>query len=312
MEKIKSWLKDPCSFAITLSVLTGILMMAGKITAYWLTGSTAILSDVAESIVHLFALSIATFSLWYSKQPADKEHQYGHGKIAYFSAAGEAIIILISACYIIFIAIESRIEGVELHNLDQGIFILATLSPINLLLGNFLLHTGEKYNSLVLVANGKHVLTDMWTSLGVVMGITVVWQTGIVWLDPFIAIIFALSITWTACKLLKKSFDGLMEKVDEETSNKISGLLINAVDMEKILSFHQLRHRRVNERLWIEVHLVFLENITVKEAHAKASDIEIAITKAFPKDKLYITTHMEPEHHMESHPKGHPEISNIA
>ncbi|MFT4551554.1 MAG: cation diffusion facilitator family transporter [Chlamydiales bacterium] len=312
MDKPSFNFKDPCTRAIYLSLATSFIMLIGKIGAFKITRSTAIFADAAESVVHLFAISIATYSLWYSRQPADEDHQYGHGKIAYFSAAGEAAVILITSLSIIYLTIASHFDGAELKQLDTGISIIALLSIINFSLGKYLIYTGEKYNSLILIANGKHVLTDVWTSLGVVTGVGIVWLTGLTWIDPLIAIGVALCITWTAFSLLKNSFDGLMEKVDEETSKKISSILDEAVQSGTILSFHQLRHRKVNERLWIEAHLLFKEDMTVKEAHAKACKIEIAITKAFPQNKLYITTHMEPEHHEESHPKDHPEICNMA
>lgn len=304
--------KDPCKRAMKLSFLISFLMLLGKFSAYLLTNSTAIFSDAAESILHLGSTSIAGFSLWYSKRPADLNHQYGHGKIAYFSVAAEAAIILLAAISILYMAIDSLIHFKELNRLDMGLLILSALTAINFFLGKFLIKTGETHHSLVLVANGKHAITDMWTSLGVIIGVFVVYLTNLIWLDPIFAVLVGINIIWTAGGLLKESFEGLMEKVEEETHNTIESYLKEAVEYKEIASFHQLRHRKVNERLWIEIHLTFQEDLSIKEAHRRASNIEVRLMKAFPQNKLYITSHLEPAAHEESHPKDHPELHNIS
>lgn len=308
---IRSKIGDPCNLAMALSICFAFLMLLGKTIAYLITGSTAILSDAAESIAHLLTVSLATFSLWYSRLPADKNHRYGHGKIAYFSAAGEAFVILGTAISIFVIAFRALFNPIKLEQLPFGLAIITILGIVNSLLGKYLIYTGKKHHSFVLVASGKHVLADMWSSFGIVAGVAVVQITGYLWLDPLIAIAVALNITWIALSLLKQSYQGLMEEIDKSTTAKISSLLNRAIAENHILSYHQLRHRKVNERLWVEVHLVFNENLTVKEAHRRASLIEITIMKAFPQEKLYITTHFEPDPHEISHPKEHPELSNM-
>ena len=155
-------------------------MLAGKWTAYAITGSTAILADAAESIVHLAATSFAALSLWYSTRPADADHPYGHGKIAFFSAGFEGALILVASLAILWTAILSFVTGPQLANLGVGVVITAALGLINLGLGLLLIHVGKKHNALVLIANGQHVLSDMWTSLGVAGGVLLVWWTGVV------------------------------------------------------------------------------------------------------------------------------------
>lgn len=303
-------MKDPKAFAMSMSVLAAFLMLVGKITAYVLTQSSAIFADALESVVHLFATAIAALSLWYSQQPADKEHPYGHGKIAYFSAAGEAIVILFAAVSIIFMAIEALINGVELNQLDTGLAVLSALAVVNLLLGYLLLYTGKKYHSLVLIANGKHVLTDMWTSVGVVVGVLVVYLTDIKWLDPLIAIGVGINIIFTAARLLLQAYRGLMERASEEIDEKLHNILRLAQKESLIISYHLLRHRKVDNRLWVEFHVLFDDSFTLKEAHDRACDIEMRIKASFPDEKLYITSHLEPENHMSTHPQGHPELEN--
>jgi len=177
--------------AMTSSLVVAVFMLVGKCTAYSITGSAAILSDAAESVIHIIATSLAGFSLWYSMRPADANHPYGHGKIAYFSAGFEGALILVASFAVIGVGIDGLIRGVELRRLDVGLGITAALALVNLGLGFFLVRTGKKTNQLILIANGKHVLTDMWTSAGVVLGVGLVYLTGITWLDPLMAVIVA-------------------------------------------------------------------------------------------------------------------------
>lgn len=150
--------------AMTSSLLVAVLMLVGKSGAYYLTGSVAIMSDAVESVIHIIATSVAAFGLWYSMRPADANHPYGHGKIVYFSAGFEGALILVAGVGVIGVGIEGLIAGVELRQLDIGLAITAALALVNLGLGMFLIYAGKKAKQLVLIANGTHVLTDMWTS----------------------------------------------------------------------------------------------------------------------------------------------------
>jgi cation diffusion facilitator family transporter len=295
--------------AMVASLLVSFLMLGGKLSAYFITGSAAIFSDAIESVIHLAATGFAGYSLWYSAQPADEQHPYGHGKIAYFSSGFEGGLIMIAAFTILYAAIEDLIRGPEVHSLSIGLLITAGLAVINLGLGLWLVQTGKKHNSIVLIANGHHVLTDMWTSVGVLFGLALVWLTDLVWLDPVLAIIVALNILWTAGSLLRRSIDGLMEAADPEETARIVTLLENAVKDEVICGFHQLRHRRVNDQVWIEYHLLFPEDDSIQIAHDKSHNVEDAIHALFPSDTVIVTAHLEPEEHAEAHTDRHPEPS---
>ncbi len=292
--------------ATLVNLFVAFLMLGGKWFAYFLTDSSVIFSDAMESIAHLFATVISAACLWYSKQPPDKEHPYGHGKIVYFSSALEGILILFSAIIILFLAIHSFIEGPELHQLSAGIVILAVLSLVNLFLGRYLLHVGKQVNSLILIANGKHVLTDMYTSLGVLVGVILVRFTGLAWLDPVFAILVSVNIAWISIRLLLSSYQGLLERADEKTGEKIIAVLEESIADQVILSYHALRHRHVDDTLWIEVDLLFPEEMTIKEVHKRACSLEMNLKEVFNEYRLMITTHLEPEHH--DHPEGHPEL----
>ena len=203
-------------FAIRLSFSVGVLMLLIKWYAYSITGSSAILSDAAESVVHIIGVAFAVFSLWLSLQPADRSHPYGHDKISYFSAGAEGGLIVIAAFYIIYVSVKRLLFGIELNNLDKGTYFTLGASIINLFLGGYLVWKGKKTKSIILVANGKHVLTDSWTSFGVVAGLSLTLLTGWLPFDPIVAIIAALNILWTGGKLLRQSAGGLMDESNSE------------------------------------------------------------------------------------------------
>ncbi|NNF03399.1 MAG: cation transporter, partial [Rhodothermales bacterium] len=224
------------------SLLVSLLMLGGKITAYVITGSTAILSDALESVIHLLATGFAAFSLWYAVQPADSDHPYGHGKVAYFSSGFEGALIMVAAGAIIYTAIRDLIVGPELTQIGVGAWITGGLAAVNLVLGIALVRAGKKHNSLVLTSNGHHVLTDMWTSVGVVVALLLVRWTGAVWLDPVVAIAVAVNILWTSISLMRRSISGLMEAADPGDTDAIKGILDAAVDGGMIVGYHELRH----------------------------------------------------------------------
>ncbi len=299
--------RDPRGLAMGLSLGVAFLMLAGKTAAYVLTGSAAILSDAAESVVHLAATGFAAFSLWYAAVPADTEHPYGHGKIAYFAAGVEGTLILVAAAGIVYAGVDALLFGAELEALGTGLLIIAALGGVNLALGGYLVHTGRKHNSLVLVSNGQHVLTDVWTSFGVVLGVGLVWLTGLEWIDPVVAILVGLNILWAASRLLRRSVSGLMEKVDPAETQRILRELERARAADRIANFHQVRHRRVGDTVWVEYHLLFPEHLRVTEAHERSHAVEDAVAALFPEDEVYVTAHLEPAAHAAAHPEGHAE-----
>jgi cation diffusion facilitator family transporter len=279
-------------------------MLTIKWYAYYLTGSTAILSDAAESIIHIIGVSFAVFSLWYSFQPADEEHTYGHHKINYFSAGFEGALIILAAIYIIYISINRLIVGIEISNLGQGTLFTFAASVINLILGGYIVWKGKKTNSIILIANGKHVLTDSWTSFGVVGGLLLTWLTGWLPFDPIVAIAVALNILWSGGKLVRQSIGGLMDEVDKNTANSIRTILDKEV-VGKNMEYHQLRLRESGNIVWIEFHLLFPKETLLDDAHNIATELESTIKKNL-KTQANIITHLEPlelhdEIHIESH-----------
>ena len=295
--------KSAQMFAIRLSFAFGILMLAIKWYAYSLTGSTAIFSDAAESVIHIIGVGFAVFSLWYSFQPADEEHTYGHHKISYFSAGFEGALIILAAIYIIYISINRLIFGIEISNLDKGTYFTFAASVINLILGLYLVWKGKKTNSIILVANGKHVLTDSWTSFGVVGGLLLTWVTGWLPFDPLVAIAAALNILWSGSKLVRQSIGGLMDEGNKKTADSIRKILEKET-VNKDLEYHQLRFRESGNILWIEFHLLFPKGTLLENAHNIATELEKTIKNRLNM-QANIISHLEP---LEMHDEIHSEL----
>ncbi len=290
-------------FAIRLSLVVGLFMLAGKSYAAYITGSAAILSDAAESVVHIFAVGFAAFSMQVSLRAADPSHPYGHDKIAFFSAGVEGTMIVLAAVYIIYEAVMKWMAGLELRNLELGMLYVGGAGVINAALGGFLVWRGKRERSLILIANGKHVLTDSWTSLGVIVGLGLTIWTGWLPFDPILAIIVALNILWSGGRLIRQSVGGLMDEGDPEVEQRLRKVL-GAETERRGLWYHELRYRHSGASLWIEVHLLFPKNTLIEDAHWKATEIEEAIRVALP-GTVQIITHLEPR---EEHDKIHVQV----
>lgn len=293
--------------AMVASLAGAVLILVVKMTAYGVSGSEGIFSDAVESVVHLFATGFAAFSLWYAATPADTEHLYGHGKITYFSASFEGGMILLAGLGILYSAGRALVYGSVLAEVGLGLLITAGAAVFNLALGSYLVRVGRQTRSLVLRANGKDVLMDVWTSAGVLVGVGVVWVTGVEWLDPLVAIAAAVNILWTGGRLMYRAFEGLMEKADPGVSQRILDELDRAKDADVIVNFHQVRHRRVGHTVWVECHLLFPNAMSVTEAHARSTVVERAVQHLFPQDEVHVTAHLEPVTHDEAHPEDHAE-----
>jgi cation diffusion facilitator family transporter len=286
--------------AIRFSFIAGLLMLAGKWTAWGLTGSSAILSDAAESVVHILGVAMAAYSVWLSHRPADEGHPYGHDRITYFSAGAEGALILFAAAYIMFEAVPKLLGEPELRNLDAGVAIIAAAAAANLGLGLFLIRTGRKTGSLILVANGQHVLTDSWTSFGVVAGLGLALLTGWTILDPIVAIIVAANIVWTGFGLLRQSVAGLMDARDPDLDAAVRRVL-DAETAARSLRYHEMRARKSGNTVWVEFHLLFPPRTTLKEAHRHATDIEHILTRTLPAP-VKVLSHLET---IEEHDQAH-------
>jgi cation diffusion facilitator family transporter len=288
--------------AIRLSLGVGVLMLLGKTFAYHLTDSAAIFSDAAESVVHVAAVSFAAFSLWLSLKPADESHPYGHEKINFFSVGFEGAMIVIAALYIIFEAIGKWMAGLHLEKLGEGALIVSGAALINGMLGWYLVWLGRRQGSLILEANGRHVLTDCYTSVGVVSGLCLTLVTGWLPFDPILAILVAFNILWSGGKLMRRAFGGLMDERDSQLDETVRGVLGQVVPGE-VVEYHGLRHRRMGNTVFIDVHLLFREDAPLQLAHATATRLEEQIAAALQPQQAMVTTHLEcAEGHGDHHP----------
>ena len=253
--------------AAYISLFIGFGMLLAKFSAYFLTGSSAIFSDAAESIVHVMATSMALYSIILSSKPPDKSHLYGHGNIEYFSAGIEGLFIIIAAIVIVYTAIEDIISQFQPTRLDFGTMIVGFAGLVNLILGRYLIRKGKATKSLVLIADGKHVLTDAYTSAGVVAGLTLVLFTDLYILDPIIAIVVALNILLTGSRLIRESVGGLMNETDRGLLNKMTEKLIS-IKQDFYIDIHQFRFWKSAEKVFIDFHLTLPYYFTIKESHA--------------------------------------------
>jgi cation diffusion facilitator family transporter len=292
--------------AMRVSVAVGVLMLAGKTLAWWITSSAAILSDAVESVVHVVAVAFAAFSLRLSHRPANPRFLYGYERVAFFSAGFEGSMIALAAGMIIVEAISRLKAGLEPANLGAGTLLVAAASFVNLALGLYLVRTGRRTGSLIVQANGKHVLTDSWTSFGVVAGLLLVMWTRWKPFDPLLAIAVALNILGSGARLVWKSAMGLMDYADPAMGARIRSQL-DKMCAEHDIKYHDLRYRSTGARLLIEVHLLFPYHTHVGRAHAIATDVETRLPPAIG-TPAEVITHLEAiEDHDSVHRTPYPE-----
>ncbi|NGX60954.1 MAG: Ferrous-iron efflux pump FieF [Chlamydiae bacterium] len=284
--------KDAMNRAMRLSLAVGFFLLIVKVYAFFLTGSTAILSDAAESVVHVFAVGFAAYSMWLSHKPADQDHTYGHDRIAFFSAGIEGGMILIAALFILYQSVERMVFGFTLENLDQGMVFVLIATVLNGGLGIYLVNRGKKFHSFVLQADGKHILTDCWTSIGVLLALVLTRVTRWIYFDPIIAFGIGLNILWTSLRLLGGAFHGLMDRIDPKLDEEIREKLERMTEAHQV-SYHHLRHRNAGNRLVIEVHLLFPEDLALSSAHEIATLIEKKMERSFAQP-TELVTHLEP------------------
>jgi len=278
----------------------GLLMVVGKVTAYFMTHSAAILSDAAESIVHVVAVGFAAFSLRLGAKPAAPQFLYGYERIAFFSAGFEGTMIIVAAIAILAASIQKWIGGLRLENLGTGTLLVLAAGTLNAGLGYYLLRVGRRTRSLILEANAKHVLTDSWTSFGVVGGLGLVVLTHWKPFDPLVAIAVAMNILWSGGQLVWRSAVSLLDYGDPSAGRKIREHL-DAICKELGINYHGVRFRTTGYRQIIDVHLLFPRLTLLGEAHRLATILEERLPQemGIPAE---IITHLES---LEDHAKVH-------
>ncbi len=258
--------------AVCCSLFVGAALMGLKFYNYYLTGSAAILSDALESIINVVASAFALLSVILASRPPDPSHPYGHGKIEYFSAGFEGALIVFAALGIVHQGYQQIMVPHELPNLQAGLWLLVVAGMVNLALGLGLLHVGRRTRSLTLTADGKHVLTDAWSTAGVLGGLLLVQQTRLYWLDGAIACLMALIILGAGAQLLRHSFAGLMDAADPELLNEIVRL-VSEHRRENWIDIHRLRAWRSGNRLFLDFHLILPREMTLEDTHAEVMEL---------------------------------------
>ncbi|MFZ2301599.1 MAG: cation diffusion facilitator family transporter [Gallionella sp.] len=274
-----------------LSIAAAIATILLKGVAWWLTGSVGLLSDAIESFVNLAGALMALWMLTLAELPADDDHAYGHGKAEYFASAFEGLLILLAAFAIGYTAINRLMNPVPLEAVGVGLLVSVAASIINFATASILLTVGKKRNSITLEADAHHLMTDVWTSAGVIIGVGLVWLSGWLWLDPVIALIVAGNIIWTGWQLMHRSAEGLMDaSLPVEKLEQIETVL--ARYREQGLGFHALRTRQAGSRTFVTLHVLVPGHWTIQQGHDWAERIEVDIHNTLP--DAHITTHLEP------------------
>ncbi len=278
--------------AISLSFVVGVSLMAVKFYAYLLTHSSAILSDALESIINVVASAFALGSILLAANPPDESHPYGHGKIEYFSVGFEGALIILAAFGIFKTGLSHILHPQQLPHLQNGLFILLGASFVNLLLGVGLIRVGKRTRSPTLTADGKHVLTDVYTSAAVLLGLFLVHQTGWYWLDGTVACLVGLNILVSGGKLVRQSIAALMDASDPDLLKEISTLL--AKHRKDIwIDVHQLRAWRSGNLVHIDFHLILPRDLTLDHAHSEGKEVEKIMKDHFG-GAASVLIHMDP------------------
>ncbi|NJD60063.1 MAG: cation-efflux pump [Anaerolineales bacterium] len=274
-----------------LSIAAAVVTITMKATAYYLTGSVGLLSDALESVVNLAAAIVALLVLRLVSHPANDEFTFGFSKAEYFASGFEGGMILVAAVGIIITAIPRLINPVPLENLGWGLLVSVTASLINLAVSLILMRAARRHNSITLEADAKHLMTDVWTTGGVLVGIALVWLTGFVRLDPIIALIVAANIIFTGYRLLVRSGRGLLDvSIPQEEIGSVKSILDSY--KEQGVAYHALRSRQAAARKFMVVHLLVPGNWSVTRAHSLAEKIENQVMTAV--ENANIVTHVEP------------------
>ena len=281
-----------------LSIAAALVTILLKGVAWWITGSVGLLSDALESFVNLAGALMALAMLSLAAQPADDNHAYGHGKAEYFSSAFEGFLIAVAAVLIAWQAIARLFSPQPLESVGVGLVVSVVASLVNLVTARTLMGVGRRYRSITLEADAQHLMTDVITSIGVIVGVGLVWLTGWLWLDPVIALAVAVNILWTGWQLMRRSTAGLMDVVLPEEERRAIDAVLDGYRAQG-LEFHALRTRQAGTRAFVTLHVLVPGDWTVQKGHDWSERIEGDIRGAVP--HANVTTHLEPQEDPVSH-----------
>ncbi|HXF76301.1 MAG TPA: cation diffusion facilitator family transporter [Methylomirabilota bacterium] len=274
-----------------LSIGAAVVTIVLKASAYYITGSVGLLSDALESVVNLAAALMALAMLAVAARPPDEMHAYGYSKAEYFSSGFEGALILLAAASILWTALPRLIAPRPLEQVGTGLAVSAVAASVNYAVARLLLNAAEKYRSITLEADARHLLTDVWTSAGVVVGVAVVSLTGLNRVDPIIAIVVAVNILWTGVKLLQRSVLGLLDTTLPVREQRLIKQILSGYERDGI-HYHALRTRYAGSRSFISFHVLVPGDWTVQRGHDLLEEVERKIRAAIPGATVF--THLEP------------------
>lgn len=278
-------------FYASLSIATAIVIIGLKFTAFWVTGSVGLLSDAVESIANLIAAGVALWALTLAARPPDSGHPYGHSKAEYFSSALEGVLILVAAGGIAVTAGGRLFNPEPLEQIGLGLGFSVVSTVINATVAWILLRASRRLRSITLRADAYHLLTDVWTSVGVLLGLAVVKATGWLILDPIIALLVAANIVWTGIQLIRETGSSLLDAALPKDVQKTIELVLNEYRLQGV-EFHALRTRVAGSRGFVSFHVLVPGDWTVKQGHDLCDSIELALLRAL--SGISVITHLEP------------------
>jgi cation diffusion facilitator family transporter len=284
-----------------LAIAAAVVTIALKVAAYLITGSVGLLSDAAESVVNLVAAFVALIALHVAARPADDNHQFGHSKAEYFSAAVEGVMIFVAAVFIVVAAVRRFLEPQELEQVGVGLAISVVAAVVNGVVGFVLIRAGRRHRSITLDADGRHLMTDVVTSVGVVVGVGLVALTGWLRLDPVVAFLVGCNILWTGWHLVRRSVDGLMDHtMSPQDTARLTTVLRRYASQE--VAFHGIRSREAGAEKHVTMHVLVPGAWSVQRGHDVLEDIEDAVRAEF--EHIEVVTHLEPVEDPRSYEEG--------
>ncbi|HEU4551721.1 MAG TPA: cation diffusion facilitator family transporter [Chitinophaga sp.] len=278
---------------ILLSLLISFLLTVAKFAAYFLTHSVAILSDALESIINVVAGAFACYSVYLAGKPRDANHPYGHGKVEFFSIGSEGAMIFIAGCLILFKAVQYFTGTFVLEEVLQGAWVIGGTTLVNLLLGQYLVKQGRRLPSITITGNGQHIMTDVYSSLGLVAALVIIHYTGWAWLDPVVSVIMGVLILRKGYQLLRQSVSGLMDETDMQVVDQVINIL-KANRRAIWIDVHNMRVQQYGNNYHIDCHITLPYYLELSQAHEELKAVEQLVNQGFPNSEVEFFIHTDP------------------
>ncbi|MFY0256391.1 cation diffusion facilitator family transporter [Chitinophaga sp. 30R24] len=278
---------------ILVSLIVSFILTGAKFSAYLMTHSVAILSDALESIINVVAGGFASYSIYLASKPKDANHPYGHGKVEFFSIGFEGAMIFIAGILILVKAAQYFITPRELHQMEKGLWVLGATTVANLLLGLYLVRSGKQLSSITISGNGQHIMTDVYSSAGLIAALSIIHFTGWNWLDPMVSVLMGGLILTKGYQLMRRSISGLMDETDMKVVDRVIAIL-SAHRRPNWIDVHNMRVQQYGNNYHIDCHVTLPYYLELNEAHEEMKQIEILVNSEFSGSEVEFFIHMDP------------------